>query len=146
MEQAFHAMLVGDKGPVTSRDDWPRPLLALLSESDGIEFDESTIQVHCLCQGFDPEYVWRMDAAPGVFQRVSERWGLTPVDDPKWRVLDGRSGLSGEPTPSWWCPQRDGQTMFYACPQSLGGHKGDRFQVALDKTRNTIFVHYWFNF
>ncbi len=145
-EQAIEAMMVGNTGAVESRDDWPQPLKALTDESDGIEIDESTVEVHCLCQGFDPEYVWRMDAAPGLFEGISQRWKLSPVDDPKWYVLSGRSQLSGEPTPSWWSPQRDGQTSFFACPQTLGGHKGDRFQVAFDKKRNVIYVHYWFNF
>lgn len=54
MEQFLHVVFVGDTGPVTSRDDWPEPLKALIHESDNIEIDESTIQVHCLCQGFDP--------------------------------------------------------------------------------------------
>ena len=52
-EQFFRVLLVGETGPVTSRDDWPQPLITLIDESDGIEIDDSTIQVHCLCQGFD---------------------------------------------------------------------------------------------
>ena len=87
-----------------------------------------------------------MDAAPGVFEQLSDRWKLTPVEDPQWYVLGDSSHISGEPTPSWWSPERDGETLFFVCPQTLGGEKGGRFQVALDEKRETIFVHYWFNF
>jgi len=146
MERFFHAVLVGDTGPVTSSDDWPQPLAELIGESDGVEIDESTIRVHCLCRGFDPEYVWRMDAARGMLEHLSDRWQLTQVDGLRWPVLNGRSQLSGEPTPTWWSPQRDADTSFYVCRHTLAGDEGDLFQVALDKKRNTIFVHYWFHF
>lgn len=65
-------------------------------------------------------------------EQISERWKLTPADNPKWYVLDGHSRLSGEPTPSWWSPQRDGETLFFACSQTLGGCKDDRFRVVFE--------------
>lgn len=140
------AVIVGDTGPIVSRDDWPQPLKNLIRESDDFEIEESTIQVYCLCKGMDREYVWRMDASPGLFEHVSQSWNLSQVDAPKWPILDGNSMISGKPTPSWWSPQRDDKTLFFVCPQTLGGLKGDRFQVALDKKRHLIFVHYWDNF
>ena len=145
-EQMIYDIMVGNTGPITSRDDWPRPLAALAEEPGSIKIDESTLHIYCLCQGMDPEYVWRMEATPGLFEHLSQRWELTQVENPKWSVLDGHSSLSGIATPPWWSPKRDSKTLFFACPQSLGGLKGDRFLVALDKKRNLIFVHYWFNF
>ncbi len=140
------AVFVGQTGTVTNPSDWPEPLKKLCDESKVMAIPTSTIQVHCLCHGMDYEYVWRMEATPGLFDHIKNRWELSPVSDPHWRVLDGTSSLSGESTPSWWSPSRDRNTMFYACRRSLAGEKGDRFQVALDKHRNVVFVHYWFNF
>ena len=140
------ATMVGETGPVASPEAWPDPLKSLTEDLGEAELDRASIQVYCLCQGMDPEYVWRMDAAPGLFEHIEDRWGLSRIDNPNWRVLDGSSSLSGVATPDWWSPQRDKGTSFFVCPQELEGRKGDRFKVALDAERNTIFVHYWFNF
>jgi hypothetical protein len=59
MEQMFHAMLVGETGTIDSREQWPEPLRQIVEDSTASISDES-IRVFCLCQGFDPEYVWRM--------------------------------------------------------------------------------------
>src|SRR5216684_6761916 len=90
--QSMHGIFTGKTGPVSLRADWPRPLKDLLDDSGGIEIDESTIQVHCLCGGvYDSEFVWRMDAAPGLFELIEKRWNLTPVNGPDWGVLEGYS-------------------------------------------------------
>ncbi len=143
---AIEAVLVGQTGPVTSREDWPDPLKSLAEDLGDAELDQASIQVYCLCQGFDPEYVWRMDATPGLFEHIEDRWGLSRIEDPDWRVLDGASSLSGVATPDWWSPQRDEGTLFFVSPQELAKEKGPRFKVALDTQRNVLFVHYWFNF
>ena len=142
----FHAILVGDTGPVQSPDDWPEPLKAILAEAQAGDVDESTIQVYCLCQGMDPEFVWRMDAVPGLLEHLKDRWTLTQISDPDWAVLKGRSNISGVATPTWWSPIDDDDTTFFVCPQTLAGEKGDRFLVAFDRRRDVVFVHYWFNF
>jgi len=54
--------------------------------------------------------------------------------------------MQGALTPEWWSPRNDGNTSFYVSPQVLARGKSDRFHVALDKKRDTIFVYYWFNF
>lgn len=140
------AALVGETGPVTSFEDWPDPLKGLVGDLGEAELDQTSIRVYCLCHGMDSEYVWRMDAAPGLFEHVEERWDLSAIEDPDWHVLEGSSILSGVATPDWWSPQRDEGTSFYVCPQELAREKGSRFKVALDRERNIIFVHYWFNF
>src|SRR5262245_38926809 len=71
----------GGFGPVI-RDEWPAPLHDVLDNADGIEYDESTIQVYCLGRGFDPEFVWRMDDAPGLFAYLERRWELSRVAEP----------------------------------------------------------------
>ncbi len=141
-----YPILSRDAGPVTSPDDWPDPLKALRDDPDRIEFDPSTLQVYCLCKGFDPEFVWRMDAAPGLFAYLKNRWRLTKIEHPNWYILKGYSQLSGAATPPWWSPKDDGDTQFFVCPQTLAGEKGNRFKVALDEKSRAIFVHYWFNF
>lgn len=145
MHSFFHAILVGNTGPVPSPDDWPDPLKLLVNEPNGIDVDRSTIQVYCLCQGFDPEFIWRMDAAPGLFEHLKERWKLTPTDYANWPGPRGKSSRSGVATPPWWSPSVD-DTTFFVCSRSLAGEKGDRFLVAFDRHRNTLFVHYWLNF
>jgi hypothetical protein len=142
----IHAVMVGRTGPVTSQKDWPEPLQKMMNELGEVKLDPTSIQVYCLCHGMDPEYVWRMDAAPGLFEQIASKWKLTEVEDPKWRILSGASSLSGVATPSWWSPQKDKAMSYYVCPQTLAGETGNRFQVALDKEQNTVFVHYWFNF
>ena len=145
-EQEFARALAGKTGPVNSRDDWPKPLKAILAEWEAGDLNERGIQVFCLCQGFDPEFVWRMDAAPGLLEDLKRRWTLTQVGRPNWPVLKGRSNISRIATPPWWSPKDDGQTTFFACSQTLAGEKGDRFLVAFDPRQDVIFVHYWFNF
>jgi hypothetical protein len=141
------ATLVGHTGPVERRDDWPRPLTELLDAEGATSRYESTIQVDCLCRGFDPEYVWRMEATPGLFAKIEKRWRLSKTTDPQLYKLEGyKSRLSGVATPVWWSPRDDGSTSFYVNPQALAREKGDRFHVALDNKRNLIFVYHWFNF
>jgi hypothetical protein len=143
---AIESMLVGETGPVTSAENWPSPLKSLAEGLGQAELDQTSIQVYCLCHGMDSEYVWVMDAALGLFDRIERRWGLSRIEHPNWRVLNGSSSLSGVATPDWWSPQRDDGTMFFVSPNELAKEKGDRFRVALDKQRNKIFVYYWFNF
>jgi hypothetical protein len=140
------SVLVGNTGPVTKASDWPEPLQKLCKDFGITAQAASTIQVHCLCHGMDSEYVWRMDAAPGLFEHVEKRWQLAQVSNPTWRVLEGKSGLSGESTPPWWSPTQGKGTTFYECPASRAGEKGHRYRVAFDKDQGVIFVHYWFNF
>jgi hypothetical protein len=88
----------------------------------------------------------RVDAGPGLLERLKLRWKLTQISHPDWPVLKGHSDISGVATPPWWSPKDDDDTTFFVCPQTLAGEKGDRFLVAFDGKRNVIFVHYWFNF
>jgi hypothetical protein len=142
----FDAILVGKTGPVQSRDDWPEPLKVVLADAHEADLDERAIQVYCLCHGMDLEFVWRMDAAPGLLEHLEQQWKLARVSHPNWAILKGHSNLSGVATPQWWSPKDDRETMFFVCPQTLAREKGDRFLVAFDPRRDVIFVHYWFNF
>ena len=141
-----HAVLVGKTGPVTNPADWPEPLQNLCKDFGATPPQTSKIQVQCLCHGMDHEYVWRMDPVPGLFEHIQKSWRLAPVSNPNWRVLRGKSSLSGESTPSWWSPTLGDSTTFYECPASLAGEKGHRFRVAFDRDQDIVFVHYWFNF
>ncbi|TWT80273.1 hypothetical protein CA13_16860 [Planctomycetes bacterium CA13] len=145
MDGFFHDIFVGETGRVTSQDEWPNPLKRLLDETSLVK-DADHIQVHCLCQGFDPEYVWRMNGDAEAFSKLAARWQLTEVANPNWHVLNGHSRNSGHPTPPWWNPRKSNTASYHVCPRSLAGQKGDRFQVAFDDANETIFVHYWFNF
>lgn len=135
--------LIGDTGPVTSAADWPRSLNELVAEEPRV--DQSSLQVFCLCSGIEYEFVWRMDATDDLVEHLEERWQLTQVKEPSSIMLERKSMLSGVATPDWWCPVDDGDTDFYACERTLSREKGDQFAVAVDKRRQTIFVHYWDN-
>lgn len=139
----IHAVMVGKTGPISSPDDWPQPLKDLCADAEHAKLKISEVQVHCLCQGFDPEYVWRMESTPGLLDYLKQKWGLSPVAEPRGVIRDGQSHLSGERAPSWWNPMESKNSEFYG---TLAGEKSDRFQVALDRSGNTIFVHYWFKF
>jgi hypothetical protein len=142
----FHSIMVGKTGPVSSPDGWPKPLKELQLDRDHANLPITNVQIYCLCQGMDPEYVWRMDAAPGLLAYLKLKWELTQVAEPTGVMLDGRSTISGETAPSWWNPTESKNTDFYVCARTLARTKGDRFQVAFDKDRMIIFVRYWFNF
>lgn len=88
-----------------------------------------------------------MDATPGLLEEIERRWKLSKTSDPQLYMLEGyRSDFSGVVTPEWWARRDDGRTFFYVSPQVLARGKSDRFHVAVDTNRNTIFVYYWFNF
>ncbi len=146
MDSFFDAMIVGETGSVQSREEWPRPLLELIDECDEVAVTESNVQVFCLCQGFDPEYVWRMTGDETVLQLLKDKWQLSVDEKPRWHVLRGYSQNSEVSVPPWWSPKENEQTTFYVCPQAIAKDKGDRFKVAFDASRQSIFVHYWSNF
>jgi hypothetical protein len=76
------AVIVGNTGPVANPSDWPEPLQKLRKDFGATSLPTSKIQVHCLCHGMDHEYVWRMDAIPGLFKHIQKRWQLSPVSNP----------------------------------------------------------------
>ena len=142
----YQAYLARMTGPVISRDDWPLPLKEVLEVPEGVELDESAIQVYCLNRGFDPEFVWRMDATPGLLEHLKQQWRLTQVAGPGSVMIQRKSRFSGIATPVWWSPKDDGDTMFFVNPNELEREKSDRLQVAYDAKQQAIFVWYWFNF
>ena len=142
----FEAVLVGETGPVSSPDQWPKPLKDLLAEAKRANLEIVSVQVHCLCQGFDPEYVWRMEATPGLLEHIKQKWELSQVNEPGQVIRTGQSRISGKQAPLWWSPMKCKNCEFYVCKRTLEREKSDRFQVALDRDGQVIFVHYWFNF
>jgi hypothetical protein len=145
MDRFFHGIFVGETGPVVFREQWPRPLIELIEDSSPSVAIES-IKVFCLCQGFDPEYVWRMDGDSEMVSHLVERWRLTQVADPQSPVFQGRSHNSGVAVPEWWKPWENSDSVYYLCPATLAGDKSDRFQVVFSESEKSIYIHYWFNF
>lgn len=139
------AVMVGETGPVETRDKWPGPLKKLIDDRQDIAID--SIKVYQLCQGFDPEYVLRIDAQIDLMDYVVETWELTQVPSPRLpSVFNGRSQISGVATPEWWKPSSIPDIKYFVCPRTLAGEKSDRFQVAYSETAKVLYVHYWFNF
>ena len=145
MKEFFHAIVVGKTGPIEVRELWPKPLEQLVKDSP-IELTQQTLRVHCMCQGFDPEYVWRMDGDQKQMDHLAQQWKLTQVIMPRTKIFTGRSSLSGLPVPDWWKPSQIKDIVYYVCPSTLEGEKGDRYQVAFSGQEGTIYVHYRFNF
>jgi hypothetical protein len=145
MDRILHAVLVGKTGPIESREEWPRPLIELAEDSSALVAVES-VKVFCLCQGFDPEYVWRMDGDSELLSHLIQRWRLTQITNPRSTVFQGYSHNSGIAVPDWWEPWKDSDIVYHLCPATLAGDKGDRFQVAFSEAEKAIYVHYWFNF
>jgi hypothetical protein len=131
-------------GPVRSSNDWPLPLRERVAEEE-VELDRSSIQVDRLDR-LESEFVWEMDAAPGLIEHLKQRWQLTQITSPSWPILNGHSQFSGVATPAWWTPKDDGNTAFFVNPNEIAKDKSDRIQVAHDTKRKKIFVRYWFNF
>lgn len=141
----IHAVVVGETGTIESRDKWPDPLKKLVDDRPDTAID--TMKVHQLCQGFDPEYVIRIDAPIDLMEYVIKTWELTEVSSPRLpAVFKGRSQISGVATPEWWKPSSIPDIKYYVCPRTLVGEKSDRFQVAYSESTRVLYVHYWFNF
>ena len=145
MKEFFHAIVVGETGAIEVRELWPKPL-EMLDEGSPFEISQQTLRVHCMCQGFDPEYVWRMDGDQEQMDHLIQQWKLTQVTMPRSKIFIGQSSLSGLPVPDWWKPSQIKDVVYYVCPSTLAGEKGDRFQVAFSEQEGTIYVHHWFNF
>ncbi|MEM6691958.1 MAG: hypothetical protein AAF664_21195 [Planctomycetota bacterium] len=144
IDRLFQDLLIGSSGSIESVDDWPRPLTKLADETSLVSADD--LQVHCLCQGFDPEYVWRMPCDGESFAEIKSRWQLSVISKPDTHIYGGFSHNSGIPTPDWWNPADLTNVAYFACPGALAGRKSDQFQVAYHADSSTLFVHYWFNF
>jgi hypothetical protein len=142
----IRAFVVGETGPVTSSREWPKPLKELTEGAAQAKITIEDVKVHCLCQGFDPEYVWRMRASRGLFDLLRSRWELSPTPPPDRGAFCGKSSFSGDATPDWCLPKRNAETQFYASKRLLQGEKGDLFRVAVDTKREIVFVHYHYNF
>ena len=112
MDRFFKDLLVGDTGPVTSVDDWPRPLKVLADETSIISADH--LQHYCLCQGFDPEYVWKMPCDDEAFSEIETRWQLTAIPTPNTHIFRGFSHNSGYATPHWCNPTELSNVSYYA--------------------------------
>ena len=145
MKEFFQAAVVGETGSIEVREHWPKPLEQLVKESP-FEISTQTLRVHCMCQGFDPEYVWRIAGDPKQMDHLVQKWKLTQVTMPRSKIFTGRSSFSGLPVPDWWKPSQIKDIVYYVCPSTLEGEKGDRYQVAFTGQEGTIYVHYWFNF
>ena len=145
MKNALHTITVGETGPIEARELWPKPLEELVQDYP-TEISQQSLKVYCMCQGFDPEYVWRMEGDQRLMERLIQKWKLEQAKMPATKIFMGRSHNSGLPVPDWWKPQTIEDVVYYVCPATVAGDKGDRFQVAFSEQENKIYVHYWFNF
>jgi hypothetical protein len=141
MRAFVHGFVAGEPGPVTSADEWPRPLKELVRDAERAKIVVQDLQVQCMCRGWETEYVWRMQSTSELRDFLKNRWKLSPMPPPLDGIFCGRSMNSGNKTPEWWSPKESTKTQFYVC--TMAGEYGDRFQVAIDEERRLIFVHYY---
>lgn len=145
MHNFFHAVFAGNPGAVNSTADWPDSLKKLVEDANSAKIDLQVFEVHCMCKGYEREYIWRMNANPDLLDFVIKRWDLSPAKPPDYGIFCGQSMLSGDSTPLWWTPKENADNQFYVCKLTLAGEKGERFHIAYDKKRNCLFVWYWDN-
>ena len=145
MDAFFHGFVAGEPGPAASPADWPKPLKALVADAKAEEDRVAVkiLEVQCMCQGWEKEFIWRMESTPGLFDFLKKRWALSAMPSPERGIFCGYSMYSGDETPSWWTPKERKGTEFYACRRTIASEAGDRFQVAVDDERQLIFVHYY---
>jgi hypothetical protein len=143
MRAFFHAFVAGEPGPVTSADEWPRPLKELVKDAEFAKIAVQNLEIQCMCRGWETEYVWRMQSTSVLCDFLKKRWKLSPIPPPEHGIFCGRSMNSGEKAPEWWSPKESLKTQFYACSRRMAREYGDQFQVAIDDERQLIFVHYY---
>lgn len=137
MERRFDAFFTGDNGPVERREEWPEPLARLASSAEASNIKLQDLQVYCVANGFTIEYVWRLRSTPGLFDLISQEYGLedyVPTESGRFRPQDH--------LPDWWTPQEHAKTHYYA---GNPGGVGDQFVVFHDELNQALFVHYYHN-
>ena len=142
MHAFFHGFVAGPPRPMNSPEDWPRPLKDLVADAKHANVAVQELEVQCMCQGWEVEYIWRMRLTPGLVDFLRARWKLSAATWPINGLFCGASSLSGDRTPAWWSPQEGGKTAYYVCSRSKAGEYGDHFQVGIDEDRQLIFVRY----
>lgn len=144
MHAFFHGFVAGNgRFPVTSAEEWPKPLKALVKDATEKKIEVRDLRVECMCKGYETEYVWRMQSTPGLFEFLVARWKLSSVPPSDHGIFCGTSMYSGDYTPEWWSPMETPKTRFYICSRRLANEYGDQFQVAIDDDRQLIFVQYY---
>jgi hypothetical protein len=139
----FHDIFAGKCGPVTSTEDWPRPLKELVQDAEHDKITIENLKVHCMCKGYETEYVWRIQSTSGMFEFLKTRWSLSPIPTPDYGIFCGKSMNSGDETPKWWSPKKNPTTKFYVSSRCKAREYGDQFQAAVDDERKMIFIHYY---
>jgi hypothetical protein len=124
--------------PITSEENWPKPLRSLLEDADQRKINVGEIDVYCVSKGLLDEYYWRTDAAPGLLARMVARWGLSPMARDNALV---RRSWTSMPFALYWSSNSVDVEYF-----AKWGGKGDNYLVMDDRTRKRIVVRYMYNF
>jgi hypothetical protein len=145
MHDFFHDVFAGKQRAINSPAEWPNPLKKLVEDAKSANIDAQVFEVHCMCEAYESEYIWRMKASPELLDFLIKRWKLSPDIPPIQGIFCGKSMISGDSTPSWWTPTENADTQFYVCELTLKGEKGERVHLAHDKKRGCLFVWFWNN-
>lgn len=139
MIDRFHAAELAYRlkgtGPIRSPDRWPYPLKQTAERASDLDLEIQDVRVHCLCQGFDQEYIWRMKYDPALWQLLKALWQLSPTAPPNESIFTGKSGYSGLAAPAWWTPKKHDENEFYVREFEQG-----RIRVAIDPKDEAIYV------
>ena len=126
--------------PVTSQDDWPRPLKELLEDADQRRVKLEQIKVYHTSSFLeDPTYFWQTKDSAGALALMTERWRLLPMDKsdtyiaPFWEEMPWRYAAPAIPiestisqiatsTPSTSsCATRRGDSWSFGVASGLDG-------------------------
>ncbi len=121
--------------PITSRDDWPRPLKELLEDADRRQIKVEQIKVYERTDGlsFDETYFWQTKDSTGAFALMNERWRLLPMDK-----SDGKVARFWQEMP--WALRRSCDPSKIEYFANWGSY--DNYLVMRDKARGLLVVWY----
>jgi hypothetical protein len=133
---AVRQALVGPRGPVEDRAQWPGPLQHLLVQASEAQINVEPVRVYCIHDFIDRYYFWRMDASPELVALMVSEWGLRP-------------GTQSDVDRFWQCWPSHWETPNGHGPQKClanWGNKSDNFIVMVDGSSAVVHVYYWWNF
>jgi hypothetical protein len=137
MDRFFDAVVAGNNGPVTSTQDWPRPLKELAASAQEKNIDLNDVRVYCIAKGMIVEYVWRMRSSPELFALVQSEFDLYPDTIPA-----ATFAADGATLDWWWKPTEGTSPQFFLGRRSNIAEEGDKFIVLNDEQRQFIYVYY----
>lgn len=131
-----------EPGIVTERRELPASWSYAEEAADRAKVDLSGIEFYRISQGFDDDYMIRLDYTPERLQFFVKFRSFSPVTTPTWHI-----GRFWEYMPGGWTTRKDSWNVdFYICDGWLRGDEGDLYVMMYDKQAGKLYIWYHFNF